>query len=225
MISMKRFVGVVSIAFLAAVGMSSGAQAVTEIDIGASAIGNAITYKVPVAGEPLQDSTSISFGTTAHPSLLLVTQTGPGDGSGLTAGSSFVTLSPVTITFGSGSGMMLDTPLGTDITKSWTDSVGTFTETLTTVDAINRGSANAITVTLLGTIVGPGLPAGGSDVQFILTANQAGGVGKAVSASFTNTANLVVPEPSTWAMMVVGFIGLGYAAFRRSAKNRTFAAI
>ena len=121
--------------------------------------------------------------------------------------------------------MMLDTPLGTDITKSWTDSVGTFTETLTTVDAINRGSANAITVTLLGTIVGPGLPAGGSDVQFILTANQAGGVGKAVSASFTNTANLVVPEPSTWAMMVVGFIGLGYAAFRRSAKNWTFAAI
>src|ERR1700722_17206689 len=34
----------------------------------------------------------------------------------------------------------------------------------------------------------------------------------------TFTVNVVagsVPEPSTWAMMVVGFVGLGYAAFRR----------
>jgi len=29
-----------------------------------------------------------------------------------------------------------------------------------------------------------------------------------------------VPEPSTWAMMVLGFAGLGYAAFRRSAKGQ-----
>ena len=28
-----------------------------------------------------------------------------------------------------------------------------------------------------------------------------------------------VPEPSTWAMMALGFIGLGYAAFRRNAKG------
>jgi PEP-CTERM motif len=33
-----------------------------------------------------------------------------------------------------------------------------------------------------------------------------------------------VPEPSTWAMMMLGFAGLGYAAFRRSAKARTLAA-
>jgi hypothetical protein len=29
-----------------------------------------------------------------------------------------------------------------------------------------------------------------------------------------------VPEPSTWAMMMLGFVGLGYAAFRRGAKVR-----
>ena len=29
-----------------------------------------------------------------------------------------------------------------------------------------------------------------------------------------------VPEPSTWALMVLGFMGLGYAGFRRSAKGR-----
>jgi hypothetical protein len=32
-----------------------------------------------------------------------------------------------------------------------------------------------------------------------------------------------VPEPSTWAMMMLGFVGLGFAAFRR-AKARALAA-
>jgi hypothetical protein len=34
-----------------------------------------------------------------------------------------------------------------------------------------------------------------------------------------------VPEPATWAMMLLGFTGLGYAAFRRSAKGRGVLAI
>jgi PEP-CTERM motif len=29
------------------------------------------------------------------------------------------------------------------------------------------------------------------------------------------------PEPSTWAMMMLGFAGLGYAAFRRNSKGQT----
>ena len=29
-----------------------------------------------------------------------------------------------------------------------------------------------------------------------------------------------VPEPSTWAMMLLGFVGLGYAGFRRTRKVR-----
>jgi hypothetical protein len=49
------------------------------------------------------------------------------------------------------------------------------------------------------------------------------------TASSTNNAfefdmGSSVPEPSTWAMMMLGFVGLGYAAFRRSAKARTLAA-
>ncbi len=39
------------------------------------------------------------------------------------------------------------------------------------------------------------------------------GIGGTVSTS-------AVPEPSTWAMMALGFIGLGYAASRRNAKGR-----
>ena len=32
-----------------------------------------------------------------------------------------------------------------------------------------------------------------------------------------------VPEPATWAMMLIGFAGLGYAAFRRNKKGRALA--
>jgi hypothetical protein len=35
--------------------------------------------------------------------------------------------------------------------------------------------------------------------------------------SFTNVS--AIPEPSTWAMMLIGFAGLGYAAYRRQKKN------
>jgi hypothetical protein len=41
--------------------------------------------------------------------------------------------------------------------------------------------------------------------------------------TFVPTANFTVtgiPEPPAWAMMALGFAGLGYAAFRRSGKNR-----
>jgi hypothetical protein len=41
--------------------------------------------------------------------------------------------------------------------------------------------------------------------------------------TFVPSANLTVtgiPEPPAWAMMALGFAGLGYAAFRRSGKGR-----
>jgi hypothetical protein len=38
--------------------------------------------------------------------------------------------------------------------------------------------------------------------------------------TFEGTSTAAVPEPSTWAMMLVGFAGLGFAAFRSSTKQR-----
>ena len=32
-----------------------------------------------------------------------------------------------------------------------------------------------------------------------------------------------IPEPSTWAMMVMGFAGLGYAAFRKAGRTNVSA--
>jgi hypothetical protein len=41
--------------------------------------------------------------------------------------------------------------------------------------------------------------------------------------AFEFSLNPAVPEPSTWAMMALGFAGLGYAAFRRNSKVRVLA--
>jgi PEP-CTERM motif len=54
-----------------------------------------------------------------------------------------------------------------------------------------------------------GLPGGGGPVDPIRTPG--GGVPSAAAA---------VPEPSTWAMMVIGFAGLGYAGYRRVREPR-----
>jgi hypothetical protein len=38
-----------------------------------------------------------------------------------------------------------------------------------------------------------------------------------VAGQFTLTA--AVPEPSTWAMMILGFAGVGFMAYRRQSKG------
>ena len=39
-----------------------------------------------------------------------------------------------------------------------------------------------------------------------------------------STPTTGVPEPSTWAMMLIGFAGLGFAGYRRASKARAIAA-
>jgi hypothetical protein len=52
----------------------------------------------------------------------------------------------------------------------------------------------------------------------------AGAVALAFSAATAASAdvyglNLGIPESSSWAMMLIGFAGIGYAAFRRGGKR------
>jgi hypothetical protein len=217
---MKRIVPALAAALIATIGASSAAQA-KMIDFGVVGLGGTITY----SGSMLQGSTALNLDAA----ILAVSNVSASDASGLkvfpnlpTLTDDTVTVSPTDIMYGSGTGTV-DAPLGTDVVKSWTDSLGTFTETLTTVDTINRGTANAITVTLEGTLTGPGFVS--APVALILSANQAGGPGNTVSAALTNTSTSTVPEPSTWVMLALGFVGLGYAAVRRSAKDRSAVAI
>lgn len=76
-----------------------------------------------------------------------------------------------------------------------------------------------------GVLKGGTLPATGLDSSLNISYTQSGGTGRGISGSATFIAYSAVPEPATWAMLLMGFAGLGYTAFRRSAKNRTFAAI
>jgi hypothetical protein len=45
-----------------------------------------------------------------------------------------------------------------------------------------------------------------------------------VSGSVTPEVVVAVPEPSTWAMMILGFCGLGFMAYRRKSKPALMAA-
>jgi PEP-CTERM motif len=61
-----------------------------------------------------------------------------------------------------------------------------------------------------------------NDNQWFNISDTAGPIVFFTASSTTNAFEFdmgsSVPEPSTWAMMMLGFLGLGYAAFRRSAK-------
>jgi hypothetical protein len=58
--------------------------------------------------------------------------------------------------------------------------------------------------------------AGQAFTSVVLTAADTAGIKE--SKQF-EISGLTVPEPSTWAMMIIGFVGLGYAGFRK-AKSR-----
>ena len=48
-------------------------------------------------------------------------------------------------------------------------------------------------------------------------------IGGRFNAAFSLTGS-VVPEPSTWAMMLLGFAGLGFAGYRQTRKARAASA-
>jgi hypothetical protein len=55
------------------------------------------------------------------------------------------------------------------------------------------------------------------DSLFVNWQGAGGQVGDTVQVNFTVSDNVVasVPEPSTWAMMILGFAGIGFMAYRR----------
>ena len=97
------------------------------------------------------------------------------------------------------------------------------------------GNINSFAITLDGyTLTGVDLMsmygAHGTGSQGDPLANQLvtiTGLAPFTTAEFSSTRNAFefslgtpVPEPATWAMMALGFAGLGYAAFRRNSKGQ-----
>jgi hypothetical protein len=101
------------------------------------------------------------------------------------------------------------------------------------------GNINSLNIsmgafTLTGTQLATMFGANDGGSQFNPNGNQLvtiTGLAPFTEATFHSTANAFeftigsVPEPSTRAMMVLGFAGLGYAAVRRGSKDRTALAI
>ncbi len=213
---MKRSIVAALGAVVIATFVASSAAEALVIDFSFSNLGGTVTHD----GASLHLSSQVHFDGAAF----LVTEAGTGgDASGLSPGD-FLNLSadtsPVSkdIIYGFGD---IPTSLGANVILMWPIGAGpgvdVFTETLTTVTSINRGTTDAITVTMSGTVEdSKALFRAGTPVQLIMTASQAGGSGD-VGAEFTNTSNLApsIPEPSTWVMMGFGFGALGYVASRR----------
>jgi PEP-CTERM motif len=105
------------------------------------------------------------------------------------------------------------------------------------IDGMQGGNNNLNTLTIGGfTLTGAQLVAMGASG----TGDQTSPLGNELvtitglpaftTATFSSARNAfefslgsAVPEPSTWAMMMLGFGGLGYAAFRRNSKGRVLA--
>ena len=202
---MKIVVPALGAVLLATIGASSAAQA-ARIDFAFVALGNGIS----ASPTPLQDATELNL----DGSILEVSGVGAGDASGLAAGNTF-SVSPTDIMFGL-------VTAANPVIKSWTGTFGAFTETLTAVTSVDRTSPDAITWDLTGTVTGGGFH--DVPVKMIIDATQSGGPGNVISVSGSNSSS-VIPEPSTWVMMALGFVGLGYAAVRRSSKDRSALAV
>ncbi len=125
--------------------------------------------------------------------------------------------------YGSGTG---PATLGMPVKKTWTIGGDLYTETLTNVTSIIRGDGS-ITVNLVGTVSDMLGNFVDTPAKMQLGATQTGGPGAAISVSFSDFAktSMGTPEPSTWVMMMLGFVGLGYAATRRGkTKNAMLSA-
>jgi hypothetical protein len=215
----RTVIAALGAAVIATFVANSAAEA-AMINFGVASADGAVTY----TGSSLDLSTAFDFdGAT-----LLVLEKNASDASGLALFNT-VTLSAATsppsssIIYASGPG-----PLGADLTLSWTGGTGDkFTETLTTIVSINRATTDQIGLTLTGTLSDADAVFTDAPVLFSFTANQAGGPGQTITSSFTDTTSTTpsIPEPSTWAMMALGFVALGYASIRRGKANRALLSI
>jgi hypothetical protein len=217
---MKKILPALAVAVIAGIGATSAAQAATHIiNFSATSVGTGITY----SGSTLEGSTAYNLDGATWTIQQVLT----GDESGLTSGqTNAFTIAPPTLTYG-----MMDSLTGLDITKTWTAADGdVFVETLNSA-SISRGAAhsNAATFTFSGTLTDTTDMSiwNMAPAEMVLAFTQAGGNHNIVSVTLTDSASISsgIPESSTWVMMALGFVGLGYAAVRRSSKDRSAVAM
>ena len=117
--------------------------------------------------------------------------------------------------------LLLSAPISADVTGI--AGTGEFGGGLIQTFFTSAGPGNPFPVIVLGFLTpslvgyrgGPlasaAMPQGGAAGDYITSASV---VGVALASG-----TLTVPEPSTWAMMLLGFAGLGFAGYRRPARQ------
>jgi hypothetical protein len=87
-----------------------------------------------------------------------------------------------------------------------------------------NGAADLFRITFLDSDLNTGVEASANPtLSFIQDANS-NVLASSFSGDFTIASVSAVPEPSTWAMMLLGFAGVGFMAYRRKAKPALMAA-
>ncbi len=102
---------------------------------------------------------------------------------------------------------------------TYSQSIATQAGASYTLDFLYTNSAPASPSGFLVTEVDGGLLSGGSN-----GGTNGGSTGGSVTADYSGVAG-GVPEPSTWALMLLGFAGLGFAGYRRKTGNMALAGL
>jgi hypothetical protein len=210
---MKKYV--LCVTTLIALATAVPAQA-AQMDFSIGFFGGTPSY----TGASLDLSTAFNLGGGTYQ----VSGVGSGDTTGIIAGA-ILSILPASFSYGSGTGSLVG--LSTNVIKTFTVGVNTFTETLSSIVVTSRSSANQINLELLGVLNGPGFvntPAG-----FLLSATQSGGPGAtacsghlcAVSWSATEQSNPpgFTPLPAALPLFASGLGALGLLGWRRKRKN------
>jgi len=136
---------------------------------------------------------------------------------------------PVSEFAAAGSGTWQNT-IGSSITLNWfadpanaqgADGSGSTPGTLLTT--FSNTATSIVQSFSNGTAIGPFVAAGPASLTMQATYDL-DPFGQLINRGMTVELT-AVPEPSTWMMLALGFVGLGYAAVRRSAKDRSALAI
>ncbi|HEX3525108.1 MAG TPA: PEP-CTERM sorting domain-containing protein [Stellaceae bacterium] len=166
------------------------------------------------------DFTAVGAGITANPTSDLATAASVGV-------TTWMVNEVVDSIGGLGNGdiLTMTNPIATTIAApiliSWDG--GVFADSLITTSVNFIG--DELDIVAHGILTGPGVPAGTAGV-LDLAFTQAGGAGDLISGSgsFTATTGSVgmgtVPEPPTWAMLLVGFALMGGFVWRKSEAPR-----
>jgi len=218
-----------------ALGVPSAARADTTFFLG--------TPNTSIAGFPgPYEQVNVHLTDSTHAVVTFTSQTNSGNiylmGDGGTSALNVSTTFSVTSITGTNSGTGFTTNVafpgaGTDfaLDSGNLSAFGTFNLIVDTTDGFSH-SSNLVTIALTDT----GAPWASSDS--VLTANNKGFLaaahvfitsspalqsnGAIVTGFAGSGSGPAVPEPSTWAMMLLGFLGLGFA-FRQSRRKVSFA--